>query len=673
MATKKKPDAVEDVNQFRQQIDALEQLVEAHKQAELEQAKRLERLFQEVTLQREIAVAANWDYSVEDTLRFALKRICEYTGWTVGHVYFCKENENGKTAVPTALWHTTQQFPMESFRSISESTSFSQGTGLPGMVIASAEPEWMSDVTQDQDFLRAAEARECGLCAGAAFPLLVGNDVVAVLEFFSLEVTAPDPGLIKFMTHVGTQLGRVIERKRYEEKLVHDAFHDPLTHLPNRALFLDRLALCIGKARRHANYKFAVLFIDLDRFKIVNDSLGHLAGDQLIREIAQRLICSIRRDDLVARPDGIEEPIRQGDTDTLARLGGDEFTILLDDIRDASDGVRVATRIRQQLESPFVISGQEFFSSASIGVALSETGYSAAEDMLRDADTAMYRAKALGGSRCEIFDREMHATAVNRLKLETDLRRAIEREEFRVYYQEIVSLQDSRIIGFEALVRWQRPDGLVMPGDFISVAEESGLILPIGKWVLRESCRQMHAWNLQFPSDPPRTIAVNVSAKQFSEPDLVSEIQQILGETALDPRSLKIEVTESVSMRDAERTARILGELKVLGVRASIDDFGTGYSSLSYLRSFPLDTLKIDRSFISHMNNNESLELVKTIVTLAHKIGLAVIAEGVETAGQVDQLVSLDCESAQGYFFSKPLDQGAAMQKLLQSESESPN
>lgn len=668
MVIEGKQGGVDESSRLRHQLAALEQLFEVYERTALEQAGKLEQLLQEVTLQREIAVAANRESSVEDTLRFALDRVCAYTGWEVGHVYFCKADKRGKVAVPTALWHAAQHFPVESFRSLSERTSFSTGIGLPGLVIASAEPQWMSDVMHDPRFLRAAAARECGLHAAFAFPLLVGNEVAAILEFFSSKVTELDAGLIKVMVHVGTQLGRVIERKRHEDKLLHNAFHDPLTQLPNRTLLLDRLSHCIRKAKRHPNYKFAVLFVDLDRFKIVNDSLGRRAGDRLIVEIAQRLLRSIRSADLVSRPADPQRPTQQLDEGTLARLGGDEFAVLLDDIRDASDSVRVAERIQQQLASPFLIGKQEVFSTASIGIAFSDTGYSLAEDMLRDADTAMYRAKTLGGSRCEVFDPGMHASAVSRLKLETDLRRAIEREEFRVYYQPIVSLQDFHITGFEALVRWQRPGlGLVMPADFISIAEESGLIVLIGKWVLQEACRQMHAWHRQFPSDPPLTVAVNVSAKQFTEPDLVGQIRQVLRDSGLDPRGLKLEVTESVSMRNAERTTQILEELKALGTHASIDDFGTGYSSLSYLRRFPLDTLKIDRSFISDMENNESLEVVRTIVTLAHKIGLAVVAEGVETAEQVDQLKSLACESAQGYFFFKPLDPGAMTQELFQS------
>jgi diguanylate cyclase (GGDEF)-like protein len=454
-----------------------------------------------------------------------------------------------------------------------------------------------------------------------------------------------------------------------QDKLIQEARQDPLTRLPNRTFFLDQLARCVTRAKRRPDYKFAILFVDIDGFKIVNDSLGHFAGDHLIVQIAERLVSSVRRDDLVSCSADVTGRVKQSGEDTLARMGGDEFTILLDDIRDASDGIRVAERIQQKLASPFLISGQEVSITASIGIAISATGYSTAEDILRDADTAMYRAKALGKSRYEICDPAMHARAVSRLKLETDLRRAMDRDEFRVHYQPIVSLRGCRIIGFEALLRWQRPGfGLVMPGEFVEVAEETGQIPFIGLWVLREACRQMRAWNLQFPSDPAFTIAVNISGKQFAQPDLVSQVRHILHEACLDPQSLRLELTESVTMRDVERTARILGELRTLGVGLSMDDFGTGYSSLSHLRRFPLDTLKIDRSFVSEMeNSSDSRAIVQMIVSLGRSLGMEIVAEGVEGAKQAGLLESLGCEYAQGYFFSKPIDQEGMAEVLLES------
>jgi predicted signal transduction protein with EAL and GGDEF domain len=406
----------------------------------------------------------------------------------------------------------------------------------------------------------------------------------------------------------------------------------------------------------------------------VNDSLGNAAGDWLLVQIADRLMGSIRRDDAIVR--SAEQGGMAGQPEgegVLARLGGDKFTILLDDIQDASEGIRVAERIEQNIEVPFFVDGQPVFTTASVGIAFSGSGYSAAEDMLGDANTAMSRAKAFGKARYEMCDPSMHAAAAGRLRLETDLRRAVVEHEFEIHYQPIVSLEDSRIVGFEALVRWQRPGfGLVMPSGFVSTAEDTGLIVPIGTWVLLEACRQMCAWNQLFPRAQAFSVAVNISAKQFAQPYLVSQVTQILNESGLGPVNLNLELTESVTMRDEERTTRILAELKSLGVRLCIDDFGTGYSSLSYLRRFSLDILKIDRSFVSAMlENSESREIVKTILSLGNNLGMGIVAEGVECHEQAELLRSLGCEYAQGYFFSKPLDSDEVARILVTSEPRS--
>jgi diguanylate cyclase (GGDEF)-like protein len=459
---------------------------------------------------------------------------------------------------------------------------------------------------------------------------------------------------------------------KLEDKLTYDALHDPLTHLPNRAYFLERLTMCVSWGMLHPDYKFAVLSVDMDRFKVVNDSLGIAAADWLLVQIAERLLGSVRRDDAVLRTaEAGGMAGRLGEVGILARVGGDKFTILLDNIRNASEGIRVAERIQKNIQAPFEVDGQAVFTTASVGIAFSGTGYSAAADMLGDANTAMARAKSLGKARYEMCDPSMHAIAAGRFRLETDLRRATENQEFLVHYQPIISLIDFRITGFEALVRWQRPEfGLVMPGGFISAAEDTGLILWIGQWILQEACRQICAWNLQFPCTPPFTVAVNISAKQFAQADLVRQIGQVLSETGLAPENLRLELTESVTMRDEERTTRILSELRKLGVCLCIDDFGTGYSSLSYLRRFALDILKIDRSFVSDMlNNSESQEIVRTILSLGRNLRMKVVAEGVETCEQMTLLKSLGCEFAQGYLFSKPLDLAAVERTLMTSEA----
>ena len=448
----------------------------------------------------------------------------------------------------------------------------------------------------------------------------------------------------------------ITERKRAEQMLVHNAFHDGLTDLPNRALFLDRLQHVVNLAKRHPNYKFAVLFIDVDEFKLYNDSLGHNAGDQLLIMIGQRLTGSLRREDTVSRPSLESRLSSDNEDDTLARLGGDEFTVLLYDIRDASDAIRVAERVAGRLAAPFTVNGQEIVISASIGIALSTTAHSGAEELLRDADIAMYRAKRAGKARCEVFDSAMHASAVNRLRLETDLRKALERGEFVNYYQPIVAFPQGNIIGFEALARWQTPQGMVSPAEFVGVANETGIILPMNRALLLQACQHLRQWQQQFPSPAPLSMSMNVSAREFDYPDLGREIAATLRQTSLHPSQLQLEIMETIAMGDSEKAGAAMGKLKALGVRLSIDDFGTGYSSLSRLQGFPVDTLKIDRSFISQMESDrESLEMVRIIITLAHNFRLRVVAEGVETRGQADQLQELGCELAQGYLYSRPV------------------
>ena len=460
----------------------------------------------------------------------------------------------------------------------------------------------------------------------------------------------------------------ITERKRAEELLAHNAFHDPLTNLPNRALFLDRLQQAVARARRHSDYRFAVLFIDVDDFKLFNDSLGHFAGDQLLVQIGKRLATGFRQSDTVARsPD--ESRARAEDNDSVARLGGDEFTVLLEDIANAGDAVRVAQRIQDRWAAPFIIDEQEVVISSSIGIALSSVACVEAENLVRDAELAMYRAKRAGRAHCEVFDPAMHATAVRRLNLERELRRAIERGELKVYYQPIVSLESERIVGFEALSRWQRPEELVMPSEFIPVANETGLIVPINRLLLLDACEQLRSWQSRFPADPPLMMSVNIAPKQFAQPDLAADICLAIDQTGVSPKTLQLEIVETLAMSDAEKAAQVLAELKALGVRLSIDDFGTGYSSLSRLRRLPVDSLKVDRTFISTMDeDSDSREIVRLIITMARTLRLKVVAEGAETEMQINHLKQLNCEMAQGYFFSRPIP-ADAVTELLQHKS----
>jgi|GEM_PF-128608 len=436
----------------------------------------------------------------------------------------------------------------------------------------------------------------------------------------------------------------ITERKRAEEQLQHNAFYDSLTDLPNRALFADRLDRAIQHSQQHPDFLFAVLFLDFDSFKVVNDSLGHMVGDELLIAIARRLEACLR-------PRNI-----------LARLGGDEFAILLENLKTQQEAKAVARKIHQELKLPFNLSSRELFINTSIGIALNTVPYNRPEDLLRDADAAMYRAKALGKARYAVFDRTMHERVMARLQLETDLRRALERQELRVYYQPITSLSAGQPIGFEALVRWHHPEqGLISPARFIPIAEETGLIIPLGKWVLQEACRQLHTWQQQFRDRSHLQMSVNLSKKQLAEPDFVRQIGEILTQTGVDASSLKLEITESLLMDNTQAVAAVLEKLRAMEIQLSIDDFGTGYSSLSYLHRFPVNTLKIDRSFVMRMKaDGSNSEIVQAIISLAHTLGMDVIAEGIETRSQLAQLQALGCEYGQGYLFAQPLEREAA-------------
>jgi diguanylate cyclase (GGDEF)-like protein/PAS domain S-box-containing protein len=439
--------------------------------------------------------------------------------------------------------------------------------------------------------------------------------------------------------HFIFQIQNITDRKRAEEKLLRNAFYDSLTELPNRALFIDHLRLAMNRVRRSSE-TFAVVYLDLDRFKVINDSFGRAIGDQFLFETARRL-------QKVLRP-----------ADTIAHLSGDEFVVLLEDIMDEIEAVSIVERLQTVLSEPFKLNGRETTSSASIGIALYSAEYRNPEEIIRDADTAMYYAKTEGKARWKVFDRTMRDQALRRLQLETDLRQAIERRELFLQYQPVIDLQTGKIGGFEALIRWQHRHGdLISPGDFIPLAEETGLIISIGEWVLRQACHQMSQWLLNPAVDQNLFMSVNLSGKQFSQPNLVDTITRILDETRLHPRHLKLEITETIVMEDIENAARMLDQLKALGVQLSIDDFGTGYSSLSYLHRFPIDYLKVDRSFVNQMvKNQENLEIVRTIVSLAKSLNMKIIAEGIETNAQLAFLKKLDCQYGQGYLFSKPVD-----------------
>ena len=441
----------------------------------------------------------------------------------------------------------------------------------------------------------------------------------------------------------------VSARKRFEEQLVHDALHDTLTGLPNRGLFLDRLERAIAYTERHPDHHFAVFFLDLDRFKVVNDRLGHVAADQVLVAVARRL----------------EACLRQGDS--VARLGGDEFALLVQDVEAPQ---AVAHRLQHALAPPFEVAGQQVMVTASLGIAISSTGVSRPEDVLRDADAAMYRAKARGRARFEIADAELHARSLEQLEMEGELRDAVETGQLRMYFQPIVLMESRELVGFEALLRWQHPvRGLRSPDDFIPLAEQTGMIMAIGRWALREACRQMEEWRRTYPACEPLWLSVNLSSRQFLHPTLAQEIQDTLRETGFPPDRLRLEITESVIMDDPTAVGGILHRLRASGIRVAVDDFGTGYSSLAYLHQLPLDTLKIDRSFVHRMHADPALEaVIRTVISLSGSLSLETVAEGVETDEEAVALHRMGCRFGQGFLFSHPLAPDAAGRLLAEMD-----
>ena len=449
------------------------------------------------------------------------------------------------------------------------------------------------------------------------------------------------------------RVAKALKNRALLDMLETQARSDALTGLPNRALLTDRLEEAIRRCGRDPDYKYAVLFLDFDRFKIINDSLGHEVGDLLLVSIAERLSTNLRTSDTASNP---------GDGHVPARLGGDEFVILLDGITEYADAVVVAERIQEALSAPHKIGDHDVFSTASIGIVTSAGGYGRADDVLRDADTAMYHAKISGKARHVVFDDRMHQEAVERLKLEEDLRRSLDAGEFWLSYQPIVGLSTGRLMGFEALMRWTHPRrGPVSPDVFIGLAEEIGLIIPLGRWALLQAATQLKAWHRQFPGDPPLSRNVNLSKHQLRQQNLVGVVADILQQTGIDPASMKLEITENAIMDCPQRTTALLHELKGLGVQLCMDDFGTGHSSLSLLHRFPIDVLKIDRTFVLNTDENrEYAAVIHAIITLAHTLNMKVVGEGVENTGQLAQLQALDCDRAQGNLFSESMTVEAA-------------
>jgi diguanylate cyclase (GGDEF)-like protein/PAS domain S-box-containing protein len=546
-------------------------------------------------------------------------------------------DQTGEVMVCSEIWSV----PAAEIKAFAESNrEFRHPLDVPGglfmRVWNSGEPVWVADISREPNFQRAAAVAKAGLKAALAFPVRSGNETLGVIEFFSHAGRPPDELLLQSTRAIGSQIGLFIARKHAEERIRHLAHYDELTGLANRSMINQCLKHAVAQARRNSK-PLAVLFIDLDRFKNVNDTLGHGAGDMVLKEVARRLLECLRA------------------SDTVGRLGGDEFVVLIEETPDPTHGAVVAQKILAAISRSFTLDGQEFHFTASIGISTYPADGDDMQNLLKNADIAMYRAKEQGKNNYQFYSAQMNVHTLERLTLESDLRRALERNEFVLNYQPKVHIGSGRITGMEALVRWQHPtNGLVPPMKFIPLAEETGLIVPIGLWVLKTACAQNKAW--QARGLPPLRIAVNLSARQFVHEDLLRDVAGVLEETGLDPTLLELEITESMVMKDPAHAVKLLSGLKGMGIPLSIDDFGTGYSSLSYLKRFPLDSLKIDRSFIRDLPDDaDDTAITRAIVAMAHGLKLSVIAEGVETEEQLDFLRATGCDEMQGYLFSKPV------------------
>lgn len=614
-------------------------------------------------LLNKIAIVANESNDPLATLRMATKEICQVTGWAIGTVLLRTGEPGDERLEGTNVWYASNPDLMFPFADASQRLVVWPSASPPGCLFIDAHPIWVPDIHAQPGFSRSGPAKRCRLRSGVAAPVLMGQELVAAIEFFGTDTTAPEPEFLDLLMQIGTQAGRVFKRQQHARKLVESATRDPLTGLPNRALFEMRIQEIFAANRAAGKYALSLIYIDLDGFKLVNDTLGHQAGDQLLVAMAKRLQ-NVTEDIARLYPAG---------TILLARIGGDEFTILIDAADAAAIANKLASAIHDSLDPVHYIGASEIRAAASIGIAHDDCSYDAPDALMRDADVAMYEAKysakADGKPRTVSFDAKMRAVALARLALESKLRRAIDQQEFRLCYQPIVKMATGQTVGFEALLRWPQEDGsFIAPDEFLPVAEQCGLIVPLGTWVLREACRASSRWRATVPDLRPFSISVNVAASQFQLPGFADLVREILIETDARPSEITIELTESAAVLNPTHTARVLDELRTMGIRVSLDDFGTGYSSLAHLQSMSFDTLKIDRSFVMNQSEtNTGWTLVDIMMKLAAAMGLAVVAEGVETELQRSQLENIGCRLGQGWLFHTAVPEAEALSLLAQS------
>ena len=607
---------------------------------------------QRLQLLQHITDLANRARTIPEALASALEAICQRMNWTIGNVLMAAEDRTHVAGCD--IWRASDATGAMAFVEASRWIRFMPGEGLPGRVFANARSEWLSGLAQSALFVRANVADLCDLGTGCAFPVLAGDEVVAVLEFYMRQALPCDPEIVAILEQAGVQLGRVFERDRAQRALIHDALHDPLTGLPNRALFNDRLQESFDRlapSRRHA---LAVMMLDLDGFKLVNDSLGHHAGDRVLIRVARVMRATL------AQLETQGSAASGGWRTSIARIGGDEFTILVEDSAGENLALSaaidvIAAALHRGLFESFGSAPESTQVGASIGYAIGNAAHASVDQLLRDADLAMYEAKAGGRGRTVEFNEALGEALRDRARLTNELRQAIEQGQFELDYQPIVTLDAAMMVcGFEALVRWNHPvRGRLLPAEFIDVAESSGLILFLGDWVLREACLTAAGW--PTPGHRAPFISINISPRQFAQPGFAARVRQVVLETGVDPTRIRLELTESTAIVDIEHTCQVIDEIRRWGVQTSLDDFGTGFSSLSSLHRLPFDVLKIDRSFVTAMDGQGKGDgIVRAIVALARTIGMTIVAEGIETPAQAKLLIEMGCELGQGYHFGRP-------------------
>lgn len=607
------------------------------KQAELRQA--MEHAITRVLTEAE---------TLAEAIPRIIQTICEAMAWHCG-ARWQRDKETGLLRC-VEFWGidtpAIREFMAENAKWVMK-PELTPGRGLVRRVYSTGQPVWIADLSQEKDLLRAPLVIKAGLHGAFGFPLLLGDEVLGVMEFFHRDIREPDDMLKQVAHSIGSQIGQFMARKQAEERVRRLAHYDELTGLPNRSMFNQRLNHALAQAQRH-DKPLAILFIDLDRFKNINDTLGHEAGDRVLKEVAERLRGCLR------------------ESDTVGRLGGDEFVVLVEELPHPVHIAAVAQKILAAVARPFILDAQEFHLTASIGISTYPADGADIHILLKNADISMYRAKEQGKNNYQFYSAQMNVHTIERLTLESNLRRALKHNEFLLHYQPKVDIRSGRITGMEALVRWQQPaKALILPAQFIPLAEETGLIVPIGEWVLKTACAHNKSW--QEHGLPPLSVAVNLSARQFAHETLLQDVARALSETRLDPAALELEITESMVMHNPEHAVKLLTKLKAMGIHLSIDDFGTGYSSLNHLKRFPIDSVKIDHSFIQDLpGDGDSAAITWAIIAMAHCLGLKVTAEGVETEEQLRFLCAHECDEMQGYYFSRPLPEDEFF-RLLQN------